>query len=307
MKKILILTPDGVGSTLLQRSMCAWGNLYDTFVNPHELTNGLKFKDGLILKDWSLGYSQSLSEIIEVLNQNQTNLIVRLAHYHIIARNDPIEEQIKFYQYLNNNFQIISCHRRNILEYAMSWAIRDLKKTLNVYSFTEKFLIHPSTDRFLLDTTYINSKLTDYTNYEFWLHDNFQTASKFYYEDIAHLDKFISDILERPLDEMLDHFGISMAQYCLLTNSTNFNEIDAKHGLQLVKLISYLQQLTKKELMPNGMPLKMNSFNSKVKKTDNFRDVLKTYNLWAITNNQYQKLSMLDVEELIKQDMFYHV
>jgi hypothetical protein len=307
MKKILILTPDGVGSTLLQRSLCLWGNLYDTFSNPHELTNGLIFKDNIIQKEWSLGYTQTPHDIINLLEKNQTNLIVRLAHYHILLRNDPIKEQIKFYQYLNDNFQIVSCHRKNILEYAMSWAIRDIKKTLNVYNFNEKFLKHPIDDNFKLDTNFIKSKLTDYTNYQLWLSDYFPKSIKFYYESIIDLDGFIAALLDRSPTEILDTFGITLSQYCLTTNVHNLKDIGSKNGIALIKLILYIKKLIKNNLMVSGTPLKMNSFADKIAKTENFIEVLEIYNLWATSNNQYQTLEMEDIQQLMKKDMFFRV
>jgi hypothetical protein len=307
MKKILILTPDGVGSTLLQRSLCVWGNLYDIFSNPHELTNGLVLKNNIIQKDWSIGYTQSLSEIIEILEQNQTNLIVRLAHYHILFRNDPAEEQAKFYRYLTDNFQIVSCHRQNILEYSMSWAIRDIKKTLNVYSFKEKFSVHPKDDSFNLSTKIIQSKLIDYTQYQLWIADNFPHSIKFYYESIADLDQFIALLLDRPSVEMLNAFNISMSQYCLASNTYNLKDFEKEKALNLVKLRAYINEIVKRKLMPNGLPLKMNSFNSKIKKTNNFIEVLETYNMWAKSNNQYQILNMLDINNLIEKDIFTDV
>ena len=90
-KKLLILTPDGVGSTLLQRAICVFGNIEDKWINTHELTNGLSYSiDGILYKDNSHGYSQSLSDIILLLEKNNNNIIVRLAHYHLIARKDKV-------------------------------------------------------------------------------------------------------------------------------------------------------------------------------------------------------------------------
>ena len=196
MKRILILTPDGVGSTLLQRSMCIFGNIHNFYINPHELTNGITFDGDLLVKKYSLNYSQSLTDIINLLEQNKNNIIVRLAHYHLLRRNDSLQELNNFYNYLNNNFIIVSCHRKNILEYAMSWAIRNIKNTKNVYSFKEKYMIHPTNDKFELDCNFIVDKCNQYQNYIYWVNDNFKTHSKFYYEDIEHIDAFISDILE---------------------------------------------------------------------------------------------------------------
>ena len=146
MKNVLILTPDRVGSTLLQRLVTVYmlrkgGD--KPIINLHELTNGLmkyysplfnqevlgKSSDG---KDW--GYYQSLTEITELLNSVDHFKTSRLAHYHIKGRQDTMAEQVPFYNYLNDNFYIISCRRDNLFEHALSWVIQSHSKRLNVYS-----------------------------------------------------------------------------------------------------------------------------------------------------------------------------
>jgi len=307
-KKLLILTPDGVGSTLLQRAICVFGNIEDKWINTHELTNGLSYSiDGILYKDNSHGYSQSLSDIILLLEKNNNNIIVRLAHYHLIARKDSLEELNKFYTYLNNNFIIISCHRKNILEYAMSWAIRDLKSTLNVYSFKEKFKIHPTNDKFNLDTSFIIKKLNDYQNYIFWINDNFNNIINFYYEDICDIDRFITDIIECNPDSFVNKFKMKISDYCLLSGK---NKEELKLYEKKFKLISLLhinifaQNLVDKKFMPSVIPLKMNSFNNKVNKCLNFIDVLETYNNWTKTTNNYKELSLNNIDEFLKNDYY---
>ena len=61
----LILTPDGVGSTILQRLVTM--ALYlekQPVMNTHELTNGLTLKDGLATKDFTLKYTQSFNKLV---------------------------------------------------------------------------------------------------------------------------------------------------------------------------------------------------------------------------------------------------
>jgi len=305
-KKLLILTPDGVGSTLLQRAMCIFGNINEKWINPHELTNGLIYDSDLLCKDYSLGYTQSLVEIVDLLERNNNNLIVRLAHYHLINRKDLENELKYFYQYLNNNFIIISCHRKNILEYAMSWAIRDLKNTLNVYSFQEKFVVHPETDRFTLDIEFIDKKLNDYQNYIFWLNDNFKHVVNFYYEDINTIDSFISSILEYEPTTFSNKFNIKISDYCLLS-SKNKQELKSYKKTTLMSLVAikiFSQNLVNKKFMINGMPLKMNNFNNKISKCLNFNEVLQTYNIWASNTNNYNFLSLDDIKKFKNDDYF---
>ena len=147
---VLILTPDRVGSTLLQRLITVYMQAYEydrPVINLHELTNGLikyyspvfnrevlgKPNEG---KDW--GYYQTLDEIIELLHSTDHYKTARLAHYHIHGRADTMAAQVPFYQYLNDNFFIISAQRDNLLEHGLSWCINGVSKRLNVFSAHEK-------------------------------------------------------------------------------------------------------------------------------------------------------------------------
>ena len=96
----LILTPDGVGSTILQRLVTMALHLEKIPVmNTHELTNGLIIKGGVAFKDFDLKYTQSLPQIIDILKMSSrdTALVSRLAKYHIDGRNDSLQDQKVFF------------------------------------------------------------------------------------------------------------------------------------------------------------------------------------------------------------------
>ena len=130
---VLILTPDAVGSTLLQRLITIYMQFhtYDRpVINLHELTNGLvryhndHFNQEVLgKKDGKWGYYQSLEQVVELLDSVDHYKTSRLAHYHIRNRRDALADQIPFYRYLNENFYIISCRRHNIFEHALSWCL----------------------------------------------------------------------------------------------------------------------------------------------------------------------------------------
>ena len=115
---VLILTPDAVGSTLLQRMLTIYMQFHNfdrPVINLHELTNGLAryyspdFNQELVgkkaVKSW--GYHQSLPQVTEMLSSVDHYKTSRLAHYHLVRRGDSVAQQIPFYNYLNENFFII--------------------------------------------------------------------------------------------------------------------------------------------------------------------------------------------------------
>ena len=150
---VLILTPDRVGSTLLQRLITIYANINENYnpltINLHELTNGLvsyhneTFNQSVIgKKQDGWGYHQTLQTITGMIDSCDHDIVSRLAHYHLKNRQDSTTDQLAFYKYLNENFYIIAARRNNLFEHAMSWCIAVEAKKLNVYSFEEKHTIY---------------------------------------------------------------------------------------------------------------------------------------------------------------------
>jgi hypothetical protein len=208
---VLILTPDAVGSTLLQRLITIYMQFhrYDKpVINLHELTNGLKKYHNTALNQEVLGkpdngtqwgYYQSLREIVELLDSVDHYKTSRLAQYHIKNRQDPMSEQIPFYQYLNDNFYIISCRRHNVFEHALSWALNKVTKKLNVYSTDEKIehFFDLYRNGIVIDPTSLIQTLETYKSYLEWCENHFNIASYFYYDQ--HLQNIESYILNLPI------------------------------------------------------------------------------------------------------------
>jgi hypothetical protein len=171
-------------------------------INLHELTNGLEKYWNPTLKQEVLGkpqgtewgYYQTLSEIEDMLGSVDHYVTSRLAHYHIVNRQDSIAEQMKFYQYLNQNFYIISCRRKNILEHVLSWAIHAHSKVLNVYSPQEKINSFHNIykNKITVNEESLVTYLNKYKNYLEWVDRHFHVQRYFNYEDsINDLEEYI--------------------------------------------------------------------------------------------------------------------
>ena len=200
---VLILTPDRVGSTLLQRLITVYMAAHEfdqPVINLHELTNGIMkyysptFNAEVLGRPNPGGYFQSLPEITGLLKSVDHYKTSRLAHYHIKNRQDPMKEQIPFYEYLNENFYIISAQRENLLEHALSWCIYTESKRLNVYShqdkvdtfakiYQNKITAHPQT---------IIKYLNQYKEYLAWVDNHFTVSSYFQYDtDLPRIEEYI--------------------------------------------------------------------------------------------------------------------
>jgi hypothetical protein len=221
---VLILTPDSVGSTFLQRTLTVYMQLCEfdrPVVNLHELTNGISkyysndFNQEILGKredNW--GYHQSLNEVVRLLSSVDHYKTSRLAHYHIKRRKDSIQEQVPFYDYLNQNFYIISCRRKNVFEHAVSRTLAKATGKLNVYSLAEKAdtFLELYKNKIKLDQEALINTLGEYKDYLEWC-DHFEIASYFNYEtDVPNIENFILDlpfIANNKPKTFLDTFGIT--------------------------------------------------------------------------------------------------
>ena len=192
---VLILTPDRVGSTLLQRLLTVYmiqKKLDRPVINLHELSNGLEKYYNESMKQEVLGkpsgvawgYYQSLPEVVDLLSSVDHFKTSRLAHYHLVRRKDSLNDQIKFYEYLNKNFYVISCRRQNLFEHALSWAIQAHSKKLNVFSIEEK--VNDFQDIYQNGITVsqigFENYLQQYVNYIKWTETYFNVQSYFDYD-----------------------------------------------------------------------------------------------------------------------------
>lgn len=225
---VLILTPDAVGSTLLQRLLTIYMQFHkfdQPVINLHELTNGIlpywnsEFNREILgkpdsSKGQNWGYFQSLEEIIKVLDSATHYKTARVAAYHIRNRQDSIQQQLPFYNYLNENFFIISCRRQNVFEHGLSWALNKISSKLNVYSSQEKISTFLDMYKNPVNVD-IESMLNSLNNYRFylkWCDDHFNVASYFHYEEhVPNIEKFILNLPifagQKKINSWKDTFG----------------------------------------------------------------------------------------------------
>ena len=235
---VLILTPDAVGSTLLQRLITIYMQFHEfdrPVINLHELTNGLEryyspdFGREIVSKkrveNW--GYYQSLQAIVELLAGVDHYKVSRLAQYHIRQRQDPLSHQIPFYQYLDQNFFVIACRRHNVFEHALSMTLNSITKKLNVYHWAEK------RDTFLdiykkkidLDVAAMGQVLESYKSYLDWSANHFNVSSYFYYDEhLDHIERWILDlpIFQQQVAQITwaEKFGLDLATWNRCHNLT---------------------------------------------------------------------------------------
>lgn len=260
---ILVLTPDRVGSTLLQKYITVIMQNYDygkPVINLHELTNGLEkyhstFYNQEVLgkPHWNTwGYYQSLKEITELLSTDHYK-VSRLAQYHLINRQDSLSDQLSFYRYLNDNFYIISARRENLFEHAMSWCIVAFTKRLNHFLHEDKIKFSKQLYEkgITIDQTVFENYLGKYVKYLEWVDAHFTINSVFNYEEnlkdleryVNNLDIFPAGIEPKTWNEM---YGISWNDWnkChyLMSDISGMSSIGMKKETKLLTYDSTIDE-----------------------------------------------------------------
>jgi hypothetical protein len=331
---VLILTPDRVGSTLLQRLITVYAHINENYdpltVNLHELTNGLvmydneKFSRPLLgKKENGWGYHQSLETIVNLLRDCGHDVVSRLAHYHIRNRSDHINDQLDFYRYLNDNFFIIAARRRNIFEHALSWSISVESKKLNVYSAQEKYDIYKDICHHGMNVQndvmikYLNA----YTEYIDWVDRHFRVNCYFEYErDLPDIENFILNLNvfrnhPNPLT-WADRFQISWPDWnrmhyllSLVPFSHKFSQEEKDFMSANIDLYTecriVLQDLQDQGILVSGIPIKLHTLHEKANLISNIDHCLITYNQWAGSSGRNFALSY-DATELNRVALVEH-
>jgi hypothetical protein len=278
---VLILTPDRVGSTLLQRLLTVYmlrREFGRPVINLHELTNGLiKYYNDLMNQEvlgkpnssgW--GYFQSLPDIIDMLSSVDHYKTSRLAHYHLINRNDSLDDQLKFYEYLNTNFYIISCRRDNLFEHGLSWAIQAHSKKLNVYSPQEKINDFQNiyNNGITVNREGFEKYLTNYVKYINWSDTYFNIQSYFDYDThinniedyILNLDFMQGSSNNRWEDMFGQKFNHWNACHRLIPNLFLRNNIDIKNSKKLLINTCPISNKSWKQIRGTDWPETWNDF-----------------------------------------------
>lgn len=317
---VLILTPDRVGSTFLQRYITIIMQSYNygkPVINLHELTNGLvsyhnnKLQQQVLGKpekvDW--GYWQSLSEIVDLLKGADHYKTSRLALYHLNNREDSLADKLSFYKYLNENFYIIGARRKNLFEHGISWCIVNESKHLNVFTHEEKIQVFGDVYKrgIHVDPEALTNYLDRYVEYLKWVDDHFNVSTYFNYEkDMPNIDQFVSRLNIFPPGENAkswkDVFGISWKEWnsChyLISDMSGFsNKIPLLTNSE--KKIEALPAPTKDELLNNHTPLPaLLTRNSLSLENQNFLGK----NIQQYTD-VYYKIDQLETDRIITSKM----
>lgn len=289
MIRTLILTPDGVGSTFLQRTLTAVYRLCNTPVkNIHELQTDMQWYDTGGVKD-ELG-QQKLSKIQETLEKNTDDLIAVTASRD--NRLHPKKDQEIFSKFCNNYFTSkIACFRKNVFEYALSWSIRQQTGITNAYSIEDKKKVQEPKQ---VDINFFKTKCQHYIEYLFWLDEYYTDYKKVWYEDIIEDADAVLDSLTEHKGVFQKNFDITLNdfikyEYDILQNYIDGNDIKKLASDEKFKKFVYVRrffgELEGAETLSRTLPIKNTSLQLKKNIVRNYDDCLSAYDEFIKKHN----------------------
>jgi hypothetical protein len=294
MRPILVVATYSSGSTYFQRAATFWiSQLIDSSItNPHDLMNGIVYKEGKLFKEWMSHNAQTYDQIIHLLKQNQTPYLARITVDKTMKRKDL---PFNFYQYLKQTCDVYTSTRDSLFDYGMCTAVRkqtdrtEDKQVNNVHSAEDRAMLYGD-KTFTVDPAVIIEQAKKYLQYKSWVATNFQNAKEVSYKEIEH---DIDSVLQRyfPAEQTIEQkFGISISrltlyQYLLSKKDPSVSKFSEQEISGANKIIQIMNQMCEQNIMIDTIPVKSTTITDKLKMVSNFSECIDTFNHWATINN----------------------
>ena len=302
--KVLVLTPNATGATVIQRIITIFLYLrdYHDVYNFHELLNGVYFNDGKIKQGFEnfvptskqeqldKENTQTLEEIISILKLNQTSAVGRMFEGNFLNRNDSEGSKHSFFKFLNEYFDVIvSAKRRNTFEQALSHSYKQIEGLGPAYDrdARKKYYTYNT-----IHEGYFRSSLEGYARFCEFTKQHFPKCYDIYYEDFvddpdAVLKKIfnLSDNTENTIRNLLQCDFKSLTHYEYHVSRGNIVP-DTDMAKKLLKYKNFLNTLHKNSILPtvggwppavNSDPVKTHSLSDKVIQFKNIKTCYNTY------------------------------
>jgi hypothetical protein len=138
-----------------------------------------------------------LPEIVELLKSTDHYKVCRLDQFHLRQRQDSIADQVALYNYLHDNYFIISARRDNMFEYGLSWCIVREAHWMNAASHKEKFDNYKKLyrNKITIDPQMLLHHIYQYQDYIKWVDESFKVNSYFHYDrDMTRVEDYVLNL-----------------------------------------------------------------------------------------------------------------
>lgn len=312
----LIISPEGAGSNFLLEAATVYLNAAD--LDYYELrlftdTGSFQNKPSILSEDL-MDKSGLLRKKSNFLDFNDVKTVTRL-EFKLLRHCMYNKAHSKFYnRFLDsckNNHQKIFYLARDPFENALSIGIRRpfFNTTgMNAYSIKDRINKAGNNTDYNINPKIFKYQLNLYRDYENFIFDEFPNAIKIDYDELSKdIDLVLSNITGIN-NAVENRFGISIKNYSKIMYDVSLQlqgierTVDKNNAQNAIKFKIYQKDLITDGKISRIIPIKLNTFEEKVKKIVNFDECLEVYNRWAGKTNYYNQISHSDVDEKIAQE-----
>ena len=277
LKRILVITPDAIGSTYFQRSLTVYLNYHGhTTINYHDLCN----------------LTTDLRDLVQTLSTDKTNIVARCSPYRSLEFGKVTEKYLKFCSYFFTDIYLISrCSFESALSYCNT---HQRTGVLNIYS-KEQYHQNKNKECYSIDKKDFIQSLKYFEDFYIWADKYFPTSKKIKHSDLINdCDTFFKN-----------EFNISSDKKLSLKDYNIFNTLRIRNGdlsnystdelLHFIDITDYIDFLSQQNLLVHRhkFPLKKITLSEKIKDISNFTELLDVYNNYP--SNHFEKVTKKDL------------
>lgn len=289
LKKILVLTPDSIGSTFFQRSLTVFLNLHDIPTkNYHDLANHLA--------------NSSLNSLIYTLTTEQHSVVARLSPYR---SNEIKKHRDKFFKFCNLYFKDIFIVERCSFESILSYCHTTYRgTTLNVYN-KERFKDIQTEPYEIPENVFIEG-IKYFEDFYMWVDQYFPIYKKISYGDLVintnqtYYKTFNIPVKKSPSLEKYNKFNFKRLR------DLDLSEYTKDDLLEFIEMNDYIQYLSQKQFLIPERPFPFKKitlqekFNS-IKNLTYLHDIYCKY-----PSNHLEQVSFEELQtRALKEDLFW--
>jgi len=285
LKKILIITPDAIGSTFFQRTLTIYLNSVGiTTENFHELTNHILPKSDQFL--------------FQTLLSSKNSIVARASHYRTRQLNPKQQQKYLFFckNFFNNIIIIKRCPFESILSHSMR--VFNQEPSLNVYSKKAYDNIAANSPYTLPEKSFLEG-IRHFEKFYLWVEEHFPKHTKVdYFDLIQDTEGTLSKLFSLPATNFnltkYNQFHFKMLRNQDLSNYT------PQELIHFHEISDFINSLNQRNLMTTSLPYKKTTLQEKQKTLTNFFDLLDTYNNYP--SNLLEKVSKFEVRERMQKE-----
>jgi len=279
LKRILVITPDAIGSTYFQRSLTMYLNYHGhPTKNYHDLCN----------------FTLNLPFLIKTLSTDTTNIVARCSPYRSLEFGKDTENYLKFCSYFFTDIFVVSrCSFESVLSYCNTHRGTGV---LNVYS-KEQYTQNKNKKPYSIEKNLFIESLKYFEDFYVWVNKYFSNHKVISY----------TDLINDPDTLFKNEFSISSDKNLSLLAYNEFNtkrvrnkdltKYSSEQLLKFIEITDYIQYLSKKSFLisDNPFPIKKITLREKLNEISNFKELLYVYNNYP--SNHFEKISFQQIND----------